>query len=182
MFIDLTSTAPVLDHQRCPKQLIIRVAHLLSGYPPDPERGVVGELVKPRFWRANPDRATFHPFEPWATHNHRGPANVQLREYMIRPQLFQEEGEGPFEFRCFSEILYVTAMSVTSSFTLNYDGEGWDLGLDGVTTGSVRESTRFWIPLPEYDPMCLDATPLYVTTAVVEPRTIWERLDEEPSV
>ena len=168
MFIDLTSTAPVLDWRRCPKQLVVHVASI------DP---FTGNVARQPFRAENSRLQCTIEADGVDTITH---ANIKIREFLIQPKMFPDQ-EALFEFACFSALTGLPQSMSSMSLVLNYDGTEWDLGVD---MSHQEFPGRIWIPLPLYDPLCIDPTPLQEELIVSpEPETVrrsaWVRLLED---
>ena len=171
MFINLASTAPVLDHQRCPKQLVLRVADVTASVS-------VGEGFVVESPTGGPQ---FQPVVEVQWLDRAINRSTTWREYVIQPRMFHAQ-DVSFEFLGCSAVQGVRDSYTSVAFTLNYDGESWDLGV--IHGDADNDGVMLWIPLPGYDPLCNDPTPLQVELdEAKEPeppkvrRSIWERLN-----
>jgi hypothetical protein len=174
MFIDLASTAPTLDYRRCPKQLVLRVADV-------PASVNVGEGFVCESGGVHPQ---FKPVVEVDWFDRETGRQTKFREYIIQPGMFHE-AEGMFEMNGYSAVRGVRDVYTSVYFVLNYDGKSWDLGVDSGLSFD-NDGIRLWIPLPDYDPLCTDLTPLQEELEAAktpEPpkkrKNIWERLQDD---
>ena len=175
MFIDVASTAPLLDLQRCPKQLILRVAHVESIIAPYCIEGIAyaidGEVFKPIVEAGGQDRVIGRP--------------IKWREYSIQPKLFPG-AEVDFDFAAQSAVLGVQGRRTPMRLSLNYDGKEWALGI--MHLDPENGGVMLWLPLPDYDPICKDLTPLQQEIEDAKPKepssdkkrkNAWERIKDD---
>ena len=153
MFIDLTSTAPVIDYLAHPKQLILRVADT------DTKEGRIVAMHGPAPF-------VFVPIVELEWYDRPISRKTLLREYIIRPAMFQNTGDE-YVFHGRSAVCGVTSSYTRIQLTLSDAGGRWDLGVhpDGLTPRRIPDWAMLWIPMPDYDPQCVDLTPLQLELA-----------------
>lgn len=165
MFINLTQTAPILEHRECPKQLVLRVADC-----PDTE-GIVFVVRQ----------VAFRPVVEYRWDDSAVGRSLLLREYVIQPKLWPSE-DNQYVFTGLSAAVGVRNYTINVRMTLDYDGKEWSLGV--VHGEADNDGVMLWIPLPGYDPLCDDLTPIMRELAEdKEPpkpqKTAWERLKDD---